>query len=31
MNPKFYADLFTLTKEILNRKLYFCALICASK
>ena len=31
VNPQFYADMFTFTKEILNGKVHFCALICASK
>ena len=31
VNPQFYADMFTFTKEILNGKVHFCALICPSK
>ena len=31
VNPHFYADMFTFTKEILNVKVHFFALICASK
>ena len=32
VNPQFYADMFTFTKEILNGKVrIFCALICANK
>ena len=31
VNPHFNADMFTFTKEILNGKVHFCALVCASK
>ena len=31
VNPQFYVDMFTVIKEIMNGKVNFCALICASK